>query len=208
MTTTTTTTVKTRRWQRNAAGLLFVATLFALGLNAWVLLVTTLSFGTGGIPYVIKTSESAGFDTAAGGSMGGSFTEATVWPTDATFWPQAWLSLARILWSLVWITVALCVNAFSYNAYHGDVFTPRLPKLIVISAVAVGIGGSVADWIEMWGASTGFAEYLSQHPETPINSWSWTSDPTWTILAGLLLALLAVVFRSGLRLQRETEGLV
>ena len=205
---TTITTLKVGRWQRNAAGVLFAASLAAIALNVWGLVVSTLLFGAGGSAFTTDVPESTATQIGGSEQVTAYFTEAVVSAHDLGFWPQAWLSVARILWCLVWITVALCVLAFSYGAYHGEVFGRRLPALMTVAAIAVGAGGSVANGLQMWGTTTAMADLSEHHPDFELTSWSASADPLWTILSGLLLALLAIVFRSGTQFKRDTEGLV
>lgn len=209
MTTTTTTAVKVDGWQRGAAGVLFAAALVAILANAWLLFVSALSFGASGSAFTVGLRESPATEINGGGAETTAyFIQGIFSSIDIGFWPQAWMSIARILWSLVWLTVALCVLVFSYGAYHGEVFSRRLPRLLMVAAVAVGAAGTLANVAQMWGTSTAMAELLSEHGTLGIDAWNTSTDPTWTILTGLLLALLAIVFRSGQRLQRDTEGLV
>ena len=96
-------------------------------------------------------------------------------------------------------------------AAAGRPFARRAPRWLLTSAVVVLIGGTASEVL------LSIARYLTSHEVIPdASSGAAISAPVtfqliipiWPIGCALGLAALAVIFRYGSRMQRDTEGLV
>jgi len=195
------------RGQRIAAATLLAASTVVIATNLGGVFVAAISFGARGNAFTVGLTESASTSAADSSTLTAYFTEMIVSSTEIGFAAQAWISLSRILWGVVWITIAACVAVFSAGAFRAAVFGRRLPALLSVTAVAVAVGGCGAELAWSFGVASAMFDLRQQGQlaELTINE---SADLVWPLVTGVVLALLAVVFRSGERLQRDTEGLV
>ena len=203
----TTTLASTQRSLRFPAGVLIFAATVTLGQSVMAVVASALSFSSSSqllITYQLAENEA----TRLPGPGFGYFTEAIATTPTVSFWPQFWIALGTALWGVVRFVLALCVLRFALAAYRGEVFTPRLPALLLTSAVALGVGGSLASLFVSGGHDNAAAEIGFVAPDSPLAYAKDSPDLLWPILGALLLGLLAAVFRAGFRFKRDTEGLV
>lgn len=136
---------------------------------------------------------------------------------------------ARILWAVsqgvAWLLPAAIAGLLAVACHQlraGRAFAPVVAKMAMITAVVVAVGGltmQVAGDIAGNLAAVEVLQWTSaEYPDIPgiedeLQAW-WPQPgfgvefPFWPLAAGLGFAALGAVFRSGSRLQRDTEGLV
>jgi Protein of unknown function (DUF2975) len=86
---------------------------------------------------------------------------------------------------------------------HQQVFTPVNARRMVQIGVLIGIGGALTQLIIYWCWSSLIDN--SAAAGVVRLSWSFSAIPAF---AGAVVVLLSEVFRQGVRLQTEVEGLV
>ena len=138
------------------------------------------------------------------------FTELTLSSAHLSFWPTFWLAVSACLWAVVTIVLAVLLVRFALSMARNEPFAAGMPTALFISAVAVGVGGSAALVAKSWGTSTARSELLSEGgPLADALSGSTNAaDLAQPLVAGGVLLLLGLAFRSGMRMRRDTEGLV
>ncbi|WP_109209603.1 MULTISPECIES: hypothetical protein [Microbacterium] len=116
------------------------------------------------------------------------------------------LGASIILGAAVWIAVIALFGALGLRFLRGRFFDPSNPRLLDAAAWTM-LGGALAVYfLETLGrngvlAAAGLADFLP-------SSWALTASfiPVW--IAAMVIGLISVAFRRGIRLQRDTEGLV
>ena len=117
---------------------------------------------------------------------------------------------------LVSVLCRIAAAGRPFEEMHGDgalisPFARRAPRWLLTSAVVVLIGGTASEVL------LSIARYLTSHEVLPDASSGAAITapvtfqliiPIWPIGCALGLAALAVIFRYGSRMQRDTEGLV
>jgi hypothetical protein len=118
--------------------------------------------------------------------------------------------------------IAIVIVILCTRVLDGSPFRPMLSRAMTVAAAAVAIGGSV------WQVCFQIAGSVASSQALTVSAWATDTavagDPGtdvgwpqpaigltfefWPLLAGLVLAVLAVAFRHGERLQHDMEGLV
>lgn len=124
---------------------------------------------------------------------------------------KALLFLGGLLTYVVWAVPGVLVAVLCGLAVAGTPFARRAHRWLFGSAITILVAGMASELL------LAIARYLvagavlpaasSGEPATAASTFAMVV-PVWPIGAALALAALAVVFRHGWRLQRETEGLV
>jgi hypothetical protein len=129
-----------------------------------------------------------------------SFTAAEIPPLSAGSY-----AAAVIITGLAYLVVIACVLRFCLNLASGKAFTKQNTRLITITAVTILAGTALAAFCTTMGANGAFASLGdgAVEPETSITAAYWVAT-----FACVTLGAVAVAFRAGERIQRDTDGLV
>lgn len=125
----------------------------------------------------------------------------------------SWI-LGRALYWLVPGAVALLVATTCKQMLKGRAFAPQVSRLVMITAVIVLVGGSAASVLTDMAGGLAAQEIARQIDENATSGHEWphsafgVSLPVWPIGAGLVLAVLAALFRYGADLERDSDGLI
>lgn len=155
---------------------------------------------------------------------GGSIDHATLALTGLGVPTRILLIAAALVLAAVSVTIALALSRIAASTLHGAPFGHGIARVVVIAAIAIVIGGTLASVLQQWGewsaAQDAFAvtSWSATHvtdPNTTLASLGWPTPgdfalqiPFLPLLLGLGLGAVAAVFRAGERLQRDTAGLV
>lgn len=156
----------------------------------------------------------------------GGFVEATAlveglgWPT------RICLALSGVLWWLLPGAIAALIAVACRQLLSGRPFAPVTARMAMWTAVIVALGGFAAQVLGDVAGSLAASQVLGWssgvydppagvevgpdfdfHDHIP-RPGLFINLPLWPLAAGLGFAALAVVFRRGSRIQRDTEGLV
>lgn len=116
------------------------------------------------------------------------------------------LGVSIVLGALTWLAVIACFALLALRFLKGRFFDRGNPRLLDVAAWGM-FGGAVVTYLfETLGrngvlSAAGIGDYYP-------SSWALTAPfvPVW--IAGLVLGLISHAFRRGIRLQRDTDGLV
>jgi hypothetical protein len=152
--------------------------------------------------------------------VSGGFDRVTVTASGFTVFTRIMLALPPVLFAATTITLALLVMRLARSLGNGDPFGLRSRAVATAGWVAL-LGGMLGTW------AGNLADWLASRDLFGAIGWSYTgdvSDPTtlgWPsaaafrldlpfapFVAGLLLLLLAAVFRHGAQLRADADGLV
>lgn len=125
----------------------------------------------------------------------------------ATAGPRVLLALAGILGQVAMAAPAVALYVLSRYASRGTPFTPAVPRWFLITAAALVVAGGLQEALSMLGSGLAAREVLPSGGVEAPPTFAM-SLPLWPLAAALALVALAAVFRHGLKLQRDTEGLV
>lgn len=149
----------------------------------------------------------AGFTTFttvgdAGISVTGASTGITLWVPGLPAGMIALHVVASLLSVLIHLSLSLAAVVLGRALLRGRPFdsaAARAIEIAVLTLLGVGIAAQVVDWI----ADVTILDYLGAYQF----SRAFTFSPV-IVTGALALALVAVAFRRGTQLQRDTEGLV
>lgn len=114
----------------------------------------------------------------------------------------AWVGV-RILGALVPAAVLWLLATVVASARRGDPFTRRNARRLAVAAGTVTLGGTAA----AWGTDLVRGWLLAGSEAAPYVAQTWTLDWTW-VGVGLVLAVVAEVWRRGVAMREDLEGLV
>ncbi|RIX29964.1 hypothetical protein [Amnibacterium setariae] len=120
------------------------------------------------------------------------------------------LGAAPIVWSLTGVGVALLLGFTIRRLIVGTSFGRGLARPVVLAAVVLAIGSSVAQFLEL-ATPVAFGAFAWAAPSGYPISISRASAPGFQfgpLLAACGLLVVALVVRRGLALQRDVDGLV
>jgi len=121
------------------------------------------------------------------------------------------------------VLIAVLVSRLAGSLQRGDEFRAGAGKAATVSSIAVFLGGGLGSVLTQLGELAAGSEVLEVHawsytgPGVPnsLDQLGWPASASvtltfewWPLLIAAALAAVAVAFRSGERLQRDTEGLV
>jgi hypothetical protein len=129
-----------------------------------------------------------------------SFTAADIDPISAGSY-----AAAIIVTGLAYLVVIACILRFCLNLARGQAFIRENTKLITITASTILVGTALAAFCNTMGANGAFAALGdgALEPNNAVTAEYWVA-----MFACVTLGAVAVAFRAGERLQRDTEGLV
>jgi hypothetical protein len=199
----------TTRKERND----IVTTLLVAGILAVIALVLTVlrfvdTFTTAGVavgvPFAAAPAQLRAVDSRPATTV--QVTEALLVAESVNPISQVALAVSIAVGGLAWLGVIGCFAALALRFLRGRFFDAGNIRLLD-GAVWTMFGGALAVYaLETLGrngvlAATGLGDYS-------VPSWAVTAPfvPIW--IAAMVLGLIAIAFRRGIRLQRDTEGLV
>lgn len=156
--------------------------------------------------------------------VSGGFDQATVHVTGLDMPARLWMAAGTALQGALFITIGVVVSMMCNRILRSDPFQPALIKGLNMTGWVVLIAGLGSQACMAVAGGLASEQVLRYHSSTldhssvdvadlshiigvPGESHAWSVD-LWPIWAGLALWTLAVAFRHGQRLQRETAGLV
>ena len=114
--------------------------------------------------------------------------------------------VAAIIADLTILAVAALVVIIGLSLIHGRPFNRRMPLAVTLVGIAIAVGGTIS---EVLGAIGRHAPTSRVEPGNPLDlAVGYFSVSLLPLAAGLAIVVLAVVFRHGSQMQRDTEGLV
>lgn len=120
----------------------------------------------------------------------------------------ALLAWAAVLHQVSFIAVAALLFLLAFRLREENLFTPASAWIVGVSGAVLALAGSTAQALDA-AARSRIAELISASQvasgETLVYVSNFNLAP---LLAGIALTLIAGVFQSGRRLQKDTEGLV
>jgi hypothetical protein len=138
----------------------------------------------------------------AGISFAGTTDRATLFVTNLPFGLQLLHAASSVCAVLVYVALALAAVLLGRALLRGrpfDVAVARAIEFGVLALLGFGLAAQVLDW----AADVAILDHLGDFQF----SRAFTFEPL-VVTGALALALVAVAFRSGTRMQRDTEGLV
>ena len=156
--------------------------------------------------FPIEETEVAAAITADGEPVSGAATALTVHVTDVNVVSAVSIGASLVLQVLIALAIIGLVLSLGAVFLRGRFFVPATARLIDAIALVLAFGTIVVLGLDTFGrngvlAALGQGEGEPLHPAT-----FWSYAPVW--FAALAIGVLGVAFRRGLRLQRDTEGLV
>lgn len=153
----------------------------------------------------------------------GSFDHLSVWVTGLPLTTRLVMTTAALLSAATTVAVALVVLRLVRSMREGDPFALGSRALRTTGWIVL-IGGSLATWVGNVGDWMASADLFRLHSWSAVGTASEVTDlselgwpdvaplqlhlPWAALTIGIVLALLAAVFRYGERLRHDTEGLV
>jgi hypothetical protein len=188
-------------WLLSAAALLYGLAVAVFGVVA---LVTQLASRT--VTLTVENGAVGFGDFTTVGESGiqfsGTTERATLFVTNLPTGLQLLHSAGTLCATLIYLTLAFAAVMLGRALFRGRPFDPAVARAIEIAVLALLGFGLAAQGLD-WAADVAILDYLGDVQF----SRAFTFEPL--VLAGALaLALVAVAFRAGTRLQRDTEGLV
>jgi hypothetical protein len=140
-----------------------------------------------------------------GATVDGRLHEISFTATDIPALSVGSYAAAIIFTGLAYLVVIGCVLRFCLNLMHGNAFTRENTKLITVSAITVLAGTALTAFCNTMGSNGAFAGLGdgAVEPDNSVTASYWVAS-----FACIALGAVAVAFRAGERLQRETDGLV
>lgn len=144
----------------------------------------------------------------------GSFGDSTMTIVGASLGPRIALAAAQIAQIAVMAAPAVMLSVAMKHALAGSPFAAPVPRWFLIGGVAMLLAGSAAPILsEIGNALTASEVYpidtsSSENFVLADSAQLQLTLPWWPLLAALVCAALAAIFRHGARLQEDTEGLV
>ncbi|WEK13419.1 MAG: hypothetical protein P0Y48_13310 [Candidatus Microbacterium phytovorans] len=154
--------------------------------------------------------------------VGGGFVTAEIVATGLSTGVRVCWAIGQGLGILVPGVIATLLAVACFQLIAGRAFAPVIARMATVTAVVVAAGGIAAQMLSDIAGSIAAGELLmwesGQYEEVAgiedvFRAWLpqpgfELTFPFWPLAAGLAFAALAVIFRQGARLQRDSEGLV
>ncbi len=140
-----------------------------------------------------------------GASVDGRLHEISFTASDIPALSAGAYAAAIIVTGLAYLAVIACILRFCMNLMAGQAFTRQNTRLITATAIIIVAGTALTAFGNTMGANGAFASLGDGaiEPHTDVTAEYWVA-----MFACVALGAVAVAFRAGERLQRETEGLV
>lgn len=205
-----------------------VARVVILGAAVWAVLalvalgssVTTVTVPVSTTP--VRVPAGYTFEGPTATIVGGGFDQVTVSATGLPALTRLVLTASTLLAAATTIVVALVVLRLVRSTAEGDPFALGSRALVTTGWVAL-VGGTLATWVGNVGDWFASMDLFWLHgwsavdvdPDVELSQLGWPAAsplrldvPIGPLAIGLVLALLAAVFRHGARLRADTDGLV
>jgi hypothetical protein len=141
--------------------------------------------------------------TGSGGIDSARWTGAAIEASGAAPGDRMLLAAGTLLTGLSWVAVALAVAYLCRRLVQGSPFAATVTRVAIFTAFTVIVGPTLGRLLTDLATNT---IVIAAHAHDPLVVGFGFDAGTWA--AGLALALVALAFRVGERLQRDTEGLV
>lgn len=139
----------------------------------------------------------------------GGFTTAEVTASGLSIRTRSLLAAGDLIETLVTVALAALIAFACLRLTQGRPFARELPRLLVIAAMVVLVGGLSSQVLLQTGGIAATGELIRADAAPPgIVPASGLALDFWPLWAAVGLGALAVVFRYGNALERETAGLV
>ncbi|QEE60549.1 hypothetical protein FVA74_02415 [Salinibacterium sp. dk2585] len=195
-------------WTRESTDLW--TTIAAGAIAAVIVIVVTVLrmldlFSVDGIAARVPIPDGLGAELPLGGNPVESVVfEAQITSQDLARATVDSLAAAIIIPALAYLAVIGCAIAFCINLMRGRSFTRGNTRLVFATALIVLLGALFTQWATIMGANGTYAALGAE-----FDGQSAVMDDFWpAYLAAMGIAAVAIAFRRGERLQRDTEGLV
>lgn len=134
-----------------------------------------------------------------------SITEARFLAPDIPLLSAAGFVAAVVFLTLTYIVVIACVLGVSRNLIRGRAFASSNSRYIFTASITLFVGTLLAYMGTTFGINGAFASvgYLGNASQANMPASYWPS-----LFLAIALSVIAIAFRAGERLQRDTEGLV
>lgn len=140
-----------------------------------------------------------------GASVTGRIHELSFTATDIPALSAGSFAAAIIITGLAYLVVIGCILRFCLNLMLGQAFTRQNTRLISATAITILAGTALTAFCNNMGTNGAFAS-LGDGAIEPLTSV--TAEYWIAMFACVALGAVAVAFRTGERLERDTEGLV
>ncbi len=189
-------------------------TVLLLGVGAVITVILTVLarfldvFREAGVAWTIDIDdEPFAASVASGtGSVEGIVEEALVIAPRVDAGTAAALAGSIIVWGVACLVVIIAVMSVARGFLRGRLFVPGTARAFDVIGWSIVSGGLIVLILENIGRN-GVLRALGVTEVEPLHFldfWAWA--PVWAV--GVAVGLIAVAFRRGVRLQRDTEGLV
>lgn len=140
-----------------------------------------------------------------GATVGGQLHEVSFTATDIPALSAGSYAAAIIITGLAFLVVIACVLRFCLNLMRGEAFTRENTRLITVTSITILAGTALTAFCNTMAANGAFFALGdgAVEPDTSVTATYWVAA-----FACVSLGAVAVAFRAGERLQRDTEGLV
>lgn len=140
-----------------------------------------------------------------GASVTGRIHEISFTATEIPALSAGAYAAAIVITGLSYLVVITCILRFCLNLMLGQAFTRQNTRLITATAITILAGTALTAFCNTMGANGAFSSLGdgAVEPYTDVTTEYWVA-----MFACVALGAVAVAFRAGERLQRETEGLV
>ena len=154
--------------------------------------------------------------------VSGGFTQADVMVSGLDTATRVWLAAGHLVQGAAFVVIGIAIALLCHRLIRLDPFRPTVAVATAVAAFAVGVGGLA------WQACFTVGGLMASNQVLGVTSWETHDSPIdstdladfgwppvavgfvvgiWPIAVGLALGAVAVVLRSGVALQHETERL-
>ena len=179
-----------------------------------IAVVGSVLFGLGGpvlaaakdapLPVSYTTKITSGIELPRGATHDGNAT-VELMLTHATLGERLTQALPKLLFAAMAITVALLLYQLLRDTRAGEPFTRRNVWRINTTALIVGIGWMPVQFTQ--GVADNMIQTSGRIPDQGLPSFVFTFTPL-PLATGIVIALIGEVFRRGVELRDDVEGLV
>lgn len=198
----------TRSERADATAVLIVGTLVLAAAVAVVVLRATQTFRPDGIAWVLPIDQQPIDATVGSGSSAvhGYATQALVIVPGLSPVGTGAIVLSHVVWAAAAVLVIGSSLFIAWSFLRGRFFAPGTVRALAMISWALAIGAGAVHLLDGFGRNSIVAALNPDRGpvyDTP-DTWSWL--PVFAV--GVALGLITTAFRRGMRLQKETEGLV
>lgn len=200
------------RQQRSDAADAVTVLLLGAGAVVGVALLTALRFldvfREDGIAWTIDVDDVPTEATLGSGAatVGGIAENLLVIAPGVGGWAQTAIVASILLWALAVLTVISAVMFVAWRSLRGRLFAPATARAFDVIGWTI-VGGALLVLVLENIGRNGVLDAIGASGAEPLHPLEfWAYAPAWII--GTAVGIVAVAFRRGIRLQRDTDGLV